>query len=274
MNEYIQYIHTHTHTSNYTYYIYYIIYTHKIHSFSLGPSLRQKVPLRRWLKAFSRFEIVVNLRDCCASKGGTFQCSKCWCPDAIGALTSSKSSFLVRSSLRKSMQKINVWVGFLHHGPSICPHSTGSISNKQQALPTPLFVLICFRSAPYMCKSKTNGKDPKDCFCWAPKNALGDVARGEGRVKLGGFANGEDTSKDSKGWFFEMHLRYRINILLHTKMFSAYTSCFGLKVWSHVLWFVVGKRFDEASFRAPFSGSRNKLQTSFHVKSSLPKPFQ
>ena len=32
---------------------------------------------------------------------GTFQCSRCWCPDAIGALTSSKSSFLVRSSLGK-----------------------------------------------------------------------------------------------------------------------------------------------------------------------------
>ena len=118
-------------------------------------------------------EIVVNLRDCCASKGGTFQCSKCWCPDAIGALTSSKSSFLVRSSLGKSTQRINVWVGFLHHGPFICPHSTGSINNKQQALPTPLFVLIRFRSAPYMCKSKTNGKDPKDYFCWVPKNGIG-----------------------------------------------------------------------------------------------------
>lgn len=102
------------------------------------------------------------------------------------------------------------------------------------------------------------------------KTALGDVACGEGRVKLGGFANGEETSKDSKGWFFEIHLPYRINILVHTKKFSAYTSCFGLKVWSHVLWFVVGKGFDEASFRAPFSGSRNKLQTSFHVKSSRP----
>ena len=31
------------------------------------------------------------------------------------------------------------------------------------------------------------------------KTALGDVACGEGRVKLGGFANGEETSKDSKG---------------------------------------------------------------------------
>ena len=54
-----------------------------------------------------------------------------------------------------------------------CPHSTGSISNKQQALPTPLFVLIRSRSAPYMCKSKTNGKDPKDYFCWVPKNGIG-----------------------------------------------------------------------------------------------------